>query len=173
MPDEKKYLKQWRDGNNLYYFYDEDAHTELNALGSELTTKIAAEDVYDKTTIDNKFQTVNDFITNNSTSIETINSTLGEIYSNTEIDSKFNELPTSYYTKVDAEQTFLKKTDSYTRDEIANLLEELKTELEDKLNKINLPTLSGKYTLIVSGEGDSLAYNWEKVQETSTGGENV
>ena len=122
------------------------------------------------TTIDNKFQTVNDSITNNATSIETINSTLGEIYSNIEIDSKFNELPTSYYTKVDAEQTFLKKTDSFTKDEVNNLLGTLKTEI---LNKINLPTLSGKYTLIVSGEGDSLAYNWEKVQETSTGGENV
>ena len=170
MPDEKKYLKQWRDGNDLYYFYDEDAHTELNTLDSELATKIAAEDVYDRTTIDNKFQTVNDSITNNATSIETINSTLGEIYSNTEIDSKFNELPTSYYTKVDAEQTFLKKTDSFTKDEVNNLLGTLKTEI---LGIINLPTLSGKYTLTVSGEGDSLTYTWEKVQDPSTGEETV
>lgn len=116
---------------------------------------------------------------NNATTnsnIKTINSTLGNIYlkgdtySRTEVDNKFSALPSSYYTETDAEKIFAKKADSFTKDEVNNLLGTLKTEI---LGIINLPTLSGKYTLTVSGEGNSLVYNWEKVQDPSTGEETV
>lgn len=115
MPDEKKYLKQWRDGNDLYYFYDEDAHTELNAVSSELATKIAAEDVYDKTSIDEKVVELQNIDNENSLKITSLESILEA----NKIFATIKSVPThGIVTMVDGTQLNVKDTLLVSKDSI-------------------------------------------------------
>lgn len=149
--------------------------SEKTLADYNITNAATSEDITNavdelNTSISQAYALKNDLISIN-TRVETLESNDATTNSSIEsINNTLNALPSSYYTEADAEKIFAKKSDSFTKTEVNNLLGTLKNEI---LNIINLPTLSGKYTLIVSGEGDSLAYNWEKVQETSTGGENV
>ena len=144
-----------------------------NAATSEDITNAVGEL---NTSISQAYALKNDLISIN-TRVETLESNDATTNSSIEnINNTLNALPTSYYTEADAEQTFLKKTDSYTKNEINTLLANLKTEILKTINLPTLPTLptlSGKYTLIVSGEDESLVYDWEKVQDPSTGEETV